>query len=433
MCESDQLAERFVLDVPGAVGLLRQPGTGVGHVDAADGSIGSRALLRAAHAPQVHLQPVVAGVAVRHDAQPVVVDVHAAELAQPLAYFLHGGGSRRKGVTIQDEYPQIEARGRTVVTPAFPGRRKGVMLRAEELLALPVDDDGRRSASFFDAGGQMVFGVIEVSIPHQRGEVIEVGSHERGGEPGRIVAERVGQQDELAGEALDFHALNALSQALDPDLRTRAGIRRSHRMVDVQIYVIDQIGGVERAPVDQQPVLVPWLGPGPGGQECARPHAQGRQPPQSLAAGRDAPQTRAPRRVLGRAAEHQPSSFDLGRRHAVAVVGDDDDAPGPVGSEQLDAASGRVRIVGVLGQLDDALVRVRIQFLAQAAQDVGREPDARRAHGSSHQGTPATAEVVRRRHLMRRLSQSSVLLLRRRASSARHRSIEPSSGRHTMT
>ena len=65
----------------------------------------TRTLLGTLDAPQVHVEPVVARVAVRHHAQSVVIDVDAAELAQPLTYFLNGGGPRSKRSAIQNEHP----------------------------------------------------------------------------------------------------------------------------------------------------------------------------------------------------------------------------------------------------------------------------------------------------------------------------------------
>ena len=64
----------------------------------------------------------------------------------------------------------------------------------------------------------MVLGVLEVPVPHQCREVLEVGGDQRGREPRRFVAERIGKQEQFAGQALDRHALDPLAQSFDPDL-----------------------------------------------------------------------------------------------------------------------------------------------------------------------------------------------------------------------
>ena len=193
------------------------------------------------------------------------------------------------------------------------------MFRAEQTLASPVDDRCRRLTCFVHAGYQMKLRILEVAIAHQRGEVVEVGRNECRREPRRIIAERIGEQNQLPGQTLDLHALDSLAHSVDLDLSTDlhpvADLARSSAMLDVQVHVIDQIRGVEPRPINEQTVLVVSTRPRAGREQRARPHAQRREPPQTpLPAGM------RPRRVTGATALVELPSTSHPRSISVGVM-----------------------------------------------------------------------------------------------------------------
>ena len=100
-------------------------------------------------------------------------------------------------------------------------------------------------------------------------------------------------------------------------------------------------------------------------------HSKGGQPAQALAARWYPAEAGSLSWRLGRSSENQPSVGNLVGSHAVAVVLYGDCSARPIRVAKFNPAFGRISVVGILDEFQDALIQGWIEFLAESSDDLG--------------------------------------------------------------
>src|SRR5581483_964922 len=154
------------------------------------------------------------------------------------------------------------------------------------------------------------------------------------------------------------------------DLDCCAGRLATCALHDLQTDVLHNIYAVVTRPVQDQGVLLTWLGLWTGSQACDRAHSERCETAQTFIANWQAPKGSWHAGFLARSPEDKPTVPDLLFRHPDARVCNAQHPPRFVGVDELRAAVHRIRGIGVADQFHSPLVDMGNEFLTWAREDL---------------------------------------------------------------
>ena len=102
---------------------------------------------------------------------------------------------------------------------------------------------------------EVVLGIIEIPIANERFEVFEFGGKQLRSESLRVVAERIGEENKLAGQVLYRDSAETGAQIVDDNRRAGKDVPLTGGGSDFQSNFVDDLGLVESS----QSMSSSWL------------------------------------------------------------------------------------------------------------------------------------------------------------------------------
>jgi hypothetical protein len=185
------------------------------------------------------------------------------------------------------------------------------------------------------------------------------------------VIEWIGEKDQGPRESLDFAPTESSAQTCDLDGAPGWGL--AFKPIDVQRNSFDYVRAIEVRPSDRQSVFRAGLAARSGREQRLGAETKGGQPAKAFIPNRNASASGRPSDRLWGAPEYEPSRSDGRLVHAYSVVDDPERAAQFFGGFELDPTACRIGVVRIPYQLEDSLVDVCHELLAQSLEDLGRE------------------------------------------------------------